>query len=338
MIKLTNTVILFLATCALVQCFISLPRKVWIERKLIDFSLKAASNHVIDKSVIHSLPERSISIQTDSDSLLSLELSSAGSDNRGVRAAIKQHTTGKVPRASQPAALVVDAHELATNQDIFPVIEESLRWYLDAGGKIMHLFVFAPDEIRSHLEHMGYERGDHFLTHTSKNSPLQLLNELVAKPKFKVFVPNVQKMLAHVQTRTQLKESLHPSHLCTLYDVLGRLLHDQGQFQQAIEAYTAALQHDNKGSSVWRNLGGAYMAAGNPQMAFASYQQAVTKDADDAIVYLKLAMFYEDFARKDWVDAETLAEKCYRYYLEKVDAEDADVVLRLANLLLREGE
>jgi hypothetical protein len=34
------------------------------------------------------------------------------------------------------------------------------------------------------------------------------------------------------------------------------------------------------------------------QMAFASYQQAVSIDAADPLTYLKLAFFYEDFAGK----------------------------------------
>lgn len=56
----------------------------------------------------------------------------------------------------------------------------------------------------------------------------------------------------------------------------------------------------------------------------------------DPLVYLKLAFFYEDFATKDWVDAETHSKKCYEYYLDNVDPEDINILTRLGNLLVRE--
>lgn len=52
------------------------------------------------------------------------------------------------------------------------------------------------------------------------------------------------------------------------------------------------------------------------------------------MVYQKLGMFYEDFARENWKDAEENAEKCYRHYLAHVDQEDTAILLRLGNLLV----
>jgi hypothetical protein len=51
---------------------------------------------------------------------------------------------------------------------------------------------------------------------------------------------------------------------------------------------------------------------------------------------LKLAFFYEDFANKDWIDAELHSQRCYQYYLDTVDPEDVAVLTRLGNLLVRE--
>jgi predicted TPR repeat methyltransferase len=56
----------------------------------------------------------------------------------------------------------------------------------------------------------------------------------------------------------------------------------------------------------------------------------------DALVYLKLAFFYEDFATKDWPDASEHSQRCYEYYLDKVDPGDTGVLTRLGNLLVRE--
>jgi tetratricopeptide (TPR) repeat protein len=53
-------------------------------------------------------------------------------------------------------------------------------------------------------------------------------------------------------------------------------------------------------------------------------------------VYLKLAFFYEDFAAKDWIDAESHAQRCYQYYLDTVDPEDTAILARFGNLLVRE--
>ena len=53
-------------------------------------------------------------------------------------------------------------------------------------------------------------------------------------------------------------------------------------------------------------------------------------------MYLKLAFFYEDFAMKDWVDADVHSKRCYEYYLDTVDPEDVAVMTRLGNLLVRE--
>lgn len=52
---------------------------------------------------------------------------------------------------------------------------------------------------------------------------------------------------------------------------------------------------------------------------------------------MKLAFFYEDFASKDWPEAEQNAKRSYEYFLANVDPEDVAVLTRLANLCLREN-
>lgn len=54
------------------------------------------------------------------------------------------------------------------------------------------------------------------------------------------------------------------------------------------------------------------------------------------MVYLKLAIFYEDYASRDWLEAATNAESCYAYYLDNIDPEDVAILTRLGNLLVRE--
>eukprot|EP01035_Chromulina_nebulosa_P020899 gene20899-27089_t len=109
-----------------------------------------------------------------------------------------------------------------------------------------------------------------------------------------------------------------------------------GDLKESIDYYTKALTIDPSSTATFRNLGSAYQASGNTQLAFASYQQALQLDPKDALVYLKLAYFYEDFASKDWLEAADNAISCYQYYLDNVDAEDTAVLTRFGNLLVRE--
>jgi tetratricopeptide (TPR) repeat protein len=120
-----------------------------------------------------------------------------------------------------------------------------------------------------------------------------------------------------------------------LYNILGRLSHDTGDFKEAIDSYTSALLLKPTDAAIFRNLGSAYHADSNLQMSFASYQQALTLDPTNILVYLKLAYFYEDLAGKDWDSSLENAIKCYQYYLDKEDSEDTSVLIRLGNLLIR---
>ena len=55
----------------------------------------------------------------------------------------------------------------------------------------------------------------------------------------------------------------------------------------------------------------------------------------DSYVYLKLAYLYEDLATQEWNASFENAQKCYEYYLDRVDPTDTDVMVRLGNLILR---
>eukprot|EP01038_Epipyxis_sp_PR26KG_P008615 gene8615-11648_t len=233
-----------------------------------------------------------------------------------------QNTSGTVPRPYLTSILSLHILKSFKNDDpeqsnsLNSLLEKSLQWYLDNSGRLNKLELqitteldFKYDRIESQLSKMGME--------------------LIANNWFKF---NTEKLRSYCIDQSKIEENNH-----LLFDIIGRLSHELGNPTESIDWYTKALIINPKSASIFRNLGAAYQASGNSQMTFASYQQAIQLDPSDVMVYLKLAMFYEDFAAKDWPEADSNAQKCYEYYLEKVDPADTSILTRLGNLLLRDS-
>ena len=140
------------------------------------------------------------------------------------------------------------------------------------------------------------------------------------------------RLLEHCKRRLDSKEG----DAYTLKNLVGRIEQASGDAKASIQSYTEALAINPKAVSTFRNLGTAYHSIGEHSLAFASFQQALTVDISDAIVYQKLAMFYEDLASRDWNEAGDHAQKCYQYYIDNVDPEDTTMLTRLGNLLVNE--
>lgn len=128
------------------------------------------------------------------------------------------------------------------------------------------------------------------------------------------------------------------SNSSVLFNIIGRLSHEIGNFDDAINYYTLALRENPKNAPVFRNLGSVYHQIGNLQLAFASYQQVLELDPSDVMVYLKLAYFYEDLASRDWKEASQNAKKCYSFYTNATNSEDLSTLIRYGNFLVREHE
>jgi len=88
-------------------------------------------------------------------------------------------------------------------------------------------------------------------------------------------------LLAHCETKLAGESTPVNAHL--LHNMAGRLLHDLGKPKQAIECYTKSLQAKPSVGAVFRNMGSAYHATADMQLAFASYQQAVALDSSDTL-------------------------------------------------------
>lgn len=278
--------------------------------------------------------------KSDPSSVLHLQASASPS---GARATVRviQKPVGPVPRAQYPAALLADATSAPLEREmVLFLLEEGLRWYLDNGGRVKQLLAFVPsagDAIAAEaLQSMGFDLAVPLKDLSIEQRELYASLDLPQQSEERVVAWAAQPKRLIDHCRQRLVDGKGIPH--DLHDVIGRLSHDIGSPREAIEAYTKALLANNSSAVAFRNLGSAYQAIGHMPMAFASFQQAVQLDPSDGITYLKLAYFYEDFARQDWDDAEVHSEKCYRHYLETVDGEDTAVLMRLANLLMRENQ
>jgi len=272
-------------------------------------------------------------------------------------AKIMQATNGPVPRSYLPSILVL-SHEidgtigvdgidggnsyieespLVNDSDLSTLVEACLHWYLDSGGRITQLDLVSPTTYSGVFEAMGFDSVVSLDELSSDESAAKeyLINARGATSSgYQVLKCDVSRYMATIRNR--IDQSIGQQHV--QYNILGRLSHSIKAFDAAIQYYTDSLRLKPESSATFRNLGAAYHAAGNMQLAFASYQQSIQLDPTDAQVYLKLAYFYEDFASKDWIDAEVHSQQCYEYYLANVDPHDISVLTRLANLLVRENK
>ena len=243
---------------------------------------------------------------------------------------ILQKTNGPVPRSYLPTLMILDVLEksVIVSVAVFALIEEGMKWYLDCGGRASRLEISVTPTLVEVVQSMG------FTPSSSQPEAIELREMVTYPPDYVVMTCDAPRLRTHCEERGAGKKGMSNSHV--IYDIVGRLAHDMGDPKASIKPYTSSLQAQPQSAAVFRNMGSAYHAAGDMQLAFASYQQAVQLDEGDALVYLKLAFFYEDFASKDWIDAAEHSQKCYEYYLDKVDPGDTAVLTRLGNLLIRE--
>ncbi len=253
-----------------------------------------------------------------------------------------QNTNGPVPRSFLPSIMVINEYNADKNSQfyLYTLIEECLKWYLDNGGRIGRLEIAVPMSLSKYMDNLQIKP-----VNMQDSVPADVIDlrtqYMTKKSNYLLYACNAQAMKSYISDRISKVEVANEEinkdkDFHTLWNIMGRLQHDLGDLKGAIKSYTTALQAYPRSAPSFRNLGSAYHSTGDLQLAFASYQQAVQLDSTDAVVYLKLAYFYEDFATKDWVDAAEHAQSCYQYYLDQVDPDDTSVLTRLGNLLVRE--
>ncbi len=203
-------------------------------------------------------------------------------------ASIVHDTSGPVPRSSELSIMLLAVEDANGRNmvkdssrdevDIYSLVEESLKWYLDNGGRIGKLAVSTASDgaLLRAAQDMGF---------TAVASPedglgyKRLLQEVQSSSAW-LFTCNPKVLKQHALDRLSRQEG----NAATLNDLLGRISHDMGDTKAGIEYYTAALTISPSSSELFRNLGSAYHSIGNTQMAFASYQQAVQLNPADSLV------------------------------------------------------
>lgn len=216
-------------------------------------------------------------------------------------AKIMQVTDGPVPRSYLPSILVL-SHEIdgtmkgddgydfiaeskspiVNESDLSTLVEACLHWYLDSGGRITQLDLISPTTYSGMFESMGFDPVEALLPLDDQVVPGDesatreyLMNTHgVTSSDYQVFTCNVARYMATIRSR--IDQSI--GHQYVQYNILGRLSHSIKAFDAAIQNYTDSLRLKPESSSTFRNLGAAYHAAGNMQLAFASYQQSIQLD------------------------------------------------------------
>lgn len=180
-----------------------------------------------------------------------------------------QHSLGPVPRSYNPSILEISSSKSSFhNGDVDKAFDDGLRWYLDYGGRVGSLVVACSTAFSYFFENINLQS-----TVLSNIESMSLYNTTFSDDR-KFFICEPKKLKSYYLKKIDSKEG----DLSTLYDIIGRLNHDLGYFQEAIDSYTSSLLLQPNSSALFRNLGSAYHAAGNMQMSFASYQQALSVD------------------------------------------------------------
>ena len=210
-------------------------------------------------------------VNKESKYLLSLSLKFLN-DNDESPYTIKlfQSTDGPVPRSYLPSLLIFEGKvDKEMDNDIQTVLEEAMKWYLDRGGRLSSIKISSLSKNLGLLESMGFESSSGIETSS------EMENILNYKPAEHVlFMCNPIKFKSHCENRILNGDG--DKH--TLYDIIGRVMHDMGNPKDAIKVYTQALQLNPNSAATFRNLGSAYHAVGDMQLAFASYQQTIQLD------------------------------------------------------------
>ena len=185
-----------------------------------------------------------------------------------------QRTDGPVPRSYLPTLLTIDQIDSSVAVDstaLFAVIEESLQWYFDTGGRASRVELSCPASLSNAIQSMGFIPSS--VSHD--NDVIQLRELDVQEGDNRIILScDPLKFKTHCESRVTENNS---NKYC-LFDIIGRLAHDLGDPKASIKSYTSALQANTKSAATFRNMGSAYHAIGDVQLAFASYQQAVQLD------------------------------------------------------------
>lgn len=193
---------------------------------------------------------------------------------------ILQRTDGPVPRSYLPSLMVVeqvDSDAIVSSAAVFAIIEESIQWYFDTGGRASKIEISCPESLSSVIQSMGFTPSK--LSEDVDVNELRALDTQDADGRI-VLSCDGTRLKIHCERRV-LEDG---ANRYTLYDVIGRLAHDLGNPIDAIKPYTSALQANSKSSAAFRNMGSAYHAIGDVQLAFASYQQAIQLDETGASI------------------------------------------------------
>ena len=193
---------------------------------------------------------------------------------------ILQRTDGPVPRSYLPSIMVVeqvDSDATVSSATVFAIIEESIQWYFDTGGRASKIEISCPESLSSVIQLMGFTPSK--LSEDVDVNELRVLDKQDADGRI-VLSCDGSRLKTHCERRV-LEEG---ANRYTLYDIIGRLAHDLGNPIDAIKPYTSALQANSKSSAAFRNMGSAYHAIGDVQLAFASYQQAIQLDETGASI------------------------------------------------------
>lgn len=183
---------------------------------------------------------------------------------------IFQNTNGPVPRSYLPSLFVLQDNAPIKSFIFYDLIEEGLRWYLDSGGRLSKMeFACSPSQCEV-LTEMGFVKNNTAVDDLSRRK----IRELYLPANFDILQPSAVQLKRFLEKRLSNSEG----NSSTLYDIIGRLMHDMGDPRGAIDPYTRALQANPKSAATFRNLGSAYHAVGDTQLAFASYQQAIQLD------------------------------------------------------------
>ena len=93
--------------------------------------------------------------------------------------------------------------------------------------------------------------------------------------------------------------------------LLGNILEDKGEIENAVYMYTKATVADKKCYKAYYNLGNYYVSKGKFNMAVDNYQKAIKIKNDNSYIYYNLACTY--IKLKDYNKAKTNLNKAIMY-------------------------
>ena len=232
-------------------------------------------------------------------------------DRKDTSVTIFQQTAASTLHPSLPVVLSLESGDFSqeTATSLVELVEQGINAALDLGARCNQITLQHSPTLDVIYGKLGFIKGDH-----------------------SSYTLDQQRFFSHCVERLSVADAF------VINNILGRLSHETGKFEDAILFYTQALQSRPKSDIVFRHIGAAYHEKGDLQLAFASYQQALELNPNSVPVYLKLAYLYESLSKKEWKGADDNARKCYEFYLESVGQTDIAALTRFGNFLVNEHE